>query len=106
MSKPTYVHNYEHLVRGKKIKQQIMDGPSKGLSFVYLEKTSLDKDFMKILVRENMSDKNFEVTVQKGDKKDISTVSIDKLVKMVDEDAKLAFIVLYLSKRKVKVQYY
>jgi hypothetical protein len=103
MSKPSYVHNYELLDGGKKIKQQIMDGPSKGLSFVYLEKTDVDKDFMKILVRENVSGKNFEVTVQKGDKKDVSTVSMDELVKMVKKDSKLAFVVTYLSKRKVKV---
>ena len=101
MSKPSYVFNQELFADGKKVKQQIMDGPAKGLSFSYLEKT--DKDFMKISAMEKLATKNFEVTTQKGEKKDTSNMTLDELTKMVKKDAKLSFVAYYLAKRKTKM---
>lgn len=100
-AKPDYIYNHELVVGGKKVKYSIIDGPNKGLSFFYLEKT--DKDFMKISARESLSSKKFDVLIVKGDAKENSTLSLDELMKMVKKDAKLSFIAEYLAKRKPKM---
>jgi len=93
----SYKFSNEELINEKFTKKSILDG-DKGLSFFYSEKS--DKEFFKLMGRENVGTGKVEVVTQKNDNKKTEDLAYDDFVKFVKKEPKLTFVSEYLASRK------
>merc|ERR1711871_696816 len=94
-----YENNLTHFVKDVKhtIKENILDGKEKGLSFFFLKK--IGDDFYKVDVKE-MENKKFKVEEKINDQVKNSEMSEAELLKMIKANKELKFIENYMKDRK------